>query len=76
MNTQSTIKLLRLTEVADRLDVSMPTVRRLVKDGKIKSVRVGRVLRVRPLDLESYIQGSINQAAGQATNLTGGGDQA
>ena len=76
MDTQNTIKLLRLTEVAERLDVSMPTVRRLVKGGKIKSVRVGRVLRVRPLDLESYLQGSENKTAGQATNSTGGGDQA
>ena len=76
MTTQDTIKLLRLTEVAERLDISMPTVRRLVKDGKIKAIRVGRVLRVRPLDLESYIQNSVNKVAGQATNLTGGGDQA
>jgi len=75
MDTQNTIKLLRLTEVAERLDVSMPTVRRLVKDGRIKSIRVGRVIRVRPIDLESYIQTSI-KVAGQATNLTGGGDQA
>lgn len=76
MDTQNTIKLLRLTEVAERLDVSMPTVRRLVKDGKIKSFRVGRVLRVRPLDLESYLRDSENKTAGQATNSTGGGDQA
>jgi len=47
----------------------------MVKDGRIKSIRVGRVIRVRPIDLESYIQTSI-KVAGQATNLTGGGDQA
>lgn len=75
MTTQNQINLLRLPEVAERLQVSMPTVRRMVKDGRIKSVRVGRVIRVRPIDLESYIRTSIN-AAGQATNLTGGGDQA
>ncbi len=76
METQNTMKLLRLTEVAERLDVSMPTVRRLVKEGKIKAFRVGRVLRVKPYDLEAYLQESINKNAGQATNLTGGGDQA
>jgi len=75
MSTQYQINLLRLPEVAERLQVSLPTVRRMVKDGRIKSVRVGRVIRVRPIDLESYIQKSI-KAAGQATNLTGGGDQA
>ena len=75
MTKQNQINLLRLPEVAERLQVSMPTVRRMVKDGRIKSIRVGRVIRVRPIDLESYIQTSI-KAAGQATNLTGGGDQA
>ncbi len=75
MTTQNQINLLRLPEVAERLQVSMPTVRRMVKDGRIKSIRVGRVIRVRPIDLESYIQTSIKEA-GQATNLTGGGDQA
>ena len=75
MTTQNQINLLRLPEVAERLQVSMPTVRRMVKDGRIKSIRVGRVIRVRPIDLESYIQTSI-KAAGQATNSTGGGDQA
>ena len=75
MTTQNQINLLRLPEVAERLQVSMPTVRRMVKDGRIKSIRVGRVIRVRPIDLESYIQKSIKDA-GQATNSTGGGDQA
>jgi len=74
--TQSNIQLLRLPEVAERLQVSMPTVRRLVKDGKIRTVRVGRVIRVRPMDLESYIQGSINISRRPSDHLTGEGDQA
>lgn len=72
----NTAKLLRLTEVADRLDVSLITVRRLIKDGQIQTVRVGRILRVRPQDLEAYIQSSIEINAGHATNATGKGDQA
>ena len=74
MNAAS--KLLRLTEVAERLNVSLPTVRRLVKEGRIQTVRVGRILRVRPEDLEGYIQSSIKKIAGHATNATGKGDQA
>lgn len=75
MITTNNSKLLRLTEVAGRLDVSLPTVRRLVADGSIQAVRVGRILRVRPQDLETYIQSSINKA-GHATNATGKEDQA
>jgi excisionase family DNA binding protein len=75
MTTTTAYKLLRLTEVAERLDVSLPTVRRLVKVGTIRTVRVGRAIRVRPQDLEAYIQSSIENA-GHATNVTGKGDLA
>jgi len=68
-------KLLRLTDVADQLNVSLPTVRRLVKDGRLKTVRVGRVIRVRPQDLEDYIEAATQEPekedAGHATNTTG-----
>lgn len=74
-NAPST-KLLRLIEVAELLNVSLPTVRRLVKEGRLQSVRVGRILRVRPEDLEGYIQSSMKKFAGHATNATGKGDQA
>jgi excisionase family DNA binding protein len=76
VNKTTVNKLLRLTEVAERLDISLPTVRRLVKDGSLQTVRVGRIFRVRPQDLEAYIQSSIKVNAGHATNATGGGDQA
>jgi excisionase family DNA binding protein len=36
----------------------MSTVRRLVSAGKLKAVRVGRNLRVRPEDLAGYIEGA------------------
>lgn len=49
-------QLLTLQQVADRLQVSMPTVRRLVGAGKLKAVRIGRNLRVRPEDLSKYIE--------------------
>lgn len=49
-------QLLTLQQVADRLQVSMSTVRRLVAAGKLKAVRIGRNLRVRPEDLSKYIE--------------------
>ena len=51
-------QLLTLQQVADRLQVSMSTVRRLVDAGKLKTVRIGRNLRVRPEDLAVYIEES------------------
>ena len=49
-------QLLTLQQVADRLQVSMSTVRRLAAKGKLKTVRIGRNLRVRPEDLAAYIK--------------------
>ena len=49
-------QLLTLQQVAERLQVSMSTVRRLVDAGKLRSVRIGRNLRVRPEDLAAYIE--------------------
>ena len=49
-------QLLTLQQVADRLQVSMSTVRRLVAAGRLKTVRIGRNLRVRPDDLAAYIK--------------------
>jgi len=49
-------QLLTLQQVADRLQVSMSTVRRLVSAGDLVAVRIGRNLRVRPEDLAAYIE--------------------
>ncbi len=56
-----TEQLLKLEEVCERLKVSMSTVRRLIDRGDLVAVRVGRNLRVRPADLEAYIERSRNQ---------------
>lgn len=52
-------QLLKLEDVADRLQVSLSTVRRLIRDGKLQTVRIGRALRVRPQDLEVYIRQAV-----------------
>lgn len=48
--------LIRLEEAARRLGVSMTTVRRLIDAGELKAVRVGRVYRMDPRDLDAFIQ--------------------
>ncbi len=56
-------QLLTLQQVADRLQVSMSTVRRLIDAGKLKTVRIGRNLRVRPEDLKVYIDTQVEGEA-------------
>jgi excisionase family DNA binding protein len=56
MTLPTDVALLRLDEVASRLKVSMSTIRRLIRRNDLKAVRVGRQLRVRPADLNTYLQ--------------------
>lgn len=55
----SQLTLLSLKKVADYLDVSLSTVRRLVKDGVLRARRVGGQLRVSLADLEAYVAASV-----------------
>ena len=47
--------LLRLEEVAERLAVSKPTVRRLAGSGELASLLVGRQVRFRPEAVDEYL---------------------
>jgi excisionase family DNA binding protein len=47
--------LLTVTEIADRLQVSLRTVRRLIKSERIKILRIGGSIRVAPAALEAYL---------------------
>jgi excisionase family DNA binding protein len=47
---------LKIPEVARRLDVSEPTVRRMVKGGKLPSVFIGGAYRVSEADLEEFLE--------------------
>jgi excisionase family DNA binding protein len=49
-------RLLTLTEAAERLAVSISTVRRVVTAGELKTVRIGKAVRVRLTDLDAYIR--------------------
>ena len=48
-------RLLKVTEVANRLFISRSYAYQLVKQGDIRAVRIGHVLRVLPQELERYI---------------------
>ncbi|MBM3211137.1 helix-turn-helix domain-containing protein [Candidatus Poribacteria bacterium] len=47
-------------EVAEILKVTPLTIRRLVGNGKLKACKVGRLLRFRLTDIETYLNGEIN----------------
>lgn len=47
--------LYSVREVASRLGVHPETVRRLIHDGRLDAVRVGRVLRVHSSSLEGFL---------------------
>jgi excisionase family DNA binding protein len=49
-------RLLSLPEVADRLGYSIKTLRRRIAAGELAVIRDGRLIRVRPENLERYIQ--------------------
>ncbi len=48
--------LLRANDVARILNISKALAYRLMEEGKIPTVRINRSVRVRPEDLEQYIQ--------------------
>ncbi len=48
-------RLLRIDDVADRLSVSRSMAWKIVNAGDLRSVRIGRAVRVRPGDLDTYL---------------------
>jgi excisionase family DNA binding protein len=58
---------LKIPEVARRLDVSEPTVRRMVKGGKLPSVFVGGAYRVSEADLAEFLENAkVEPGKGEA----------
>ena len=47
--------LYSVREVADQLGVHPETIRRLIHDGRMDAVRIGRVLRVHGAALEKFL---------------------
>ena len=53
--TEMDKKMLKPTEVAESLNVARSTVNRLIRNGDIKAIRVGRVYRIPAEELEKYL---------------------
>jgi excisionase family DNA binding protein len=51
--------LLTIDEVRSRLNVSVSTVRRLVRDGKLRAYRVGGRLRFKPEEVAAYVDAQL-----------------
>lgn len=53
-----TKQLLRIEDIAERLNVSQKSVRRYIHAGKLKSSKIGGVHRIDEVDLEKFIESS------------------
>jgi excisionase family DNA binding protein len=49
--------LLTASEVAEILNISVRSVRRMIDDGRLSVVRIGRAVRVRPEAIAALIEG-------------------
>lgn len=53
-------KLYRANEVAEKLELHKDTILRLIREGKMKAVRIGREYRVSQKDIDDYIAINTN----------------
>jgi excisionase family DNA binding protein len=53
---RSGTRLYSVSKVANRLDVSQDTVRRLIDRGDLMAIRIGSSVRVLAVDLESFVE--------------------
>jgi excisionase family DNA binding protein len=51
-------RLLRIEDVAERLAVSRSMAWKLIAIGQLRCLKIGRSVRVRPADLDAYIEGA------------------
>ena len=58
----ATARFLTVQEVADLMRVSTMTVYRIIKSGELPAVRVGRSVRVRDVDVDTYLGNRYTQA--------------
>ena len=52
-------RLLKAVEIAEILNISRAMAYRLMQTRKIPTVRIGSARRVRPVDLQNYIQENL-----------------
>lgn len=52
-------KLLKAEEVSSILDVSKSFTYQLIRTGQLRAVRIGTAVRVRPEDLDAFVQENL-----------------
>ena len=52
----SVVLLLTVSDAANRLAVSVKTIRRLIDCGELPFVPIGRAIRIRPDDLQAFVE--------------------
>ncbi len=62
MDMIASSKLMKAKEVAKILNLSKAMTYRLMQIGEIRTVRIGKARRVRPIDLQSYINDNLTPA--------------
>ncbi|MBU0577087.1 helix-turn-helix domain-containing protein [Patescibacteria group bacterium] len=60
IQTNGEVKLLRAGEVAQILNVSRAFAYRLMQQGKIRTVAIAKSRRVRPIDLQDFINQNLS----------------
>jgi excisionase family DNA binding protein len=59
---QSRARLLTVLEVADQLRVSTMTVYRLIKNGELRAMQIGKSYRLREEDVDEYLSKAYTEA--------------
>jgi excisionase family DNA binding protein len=55
--------LITAPEAAERLGCTDKMIRKMARDGRLPYVKVGALLRFRPVDVESFIEANLMVAA-------------
>jgi excisionase family DNA binding protein len=62
-------KLLRIPLVAELLQISETSIRRLIRQGRIPSIRVGRQIRVDEAVLEQWLRAGGSQSSTRTSQI-------
>ena len=54
-------RLLNAQDIAETLSIGLSTVYLLLERGELPSIRIGRSVRVRPEDLEEFIESRVQR---------------
>jgi excisionase family DNA binding protein len=65
------LELLSIAQVCQRLNMGKSWVYRRIHEGEIPSVKLGRTIKIRRLDLENYLEEHRYQPSGAAESFSG-----